>query len=86
MRRFLQDAATYGHQLNVLLPSFGDLTDSVPLRDDMRGHLNRLRDLRNALAHGKITTASIDINQAAESLCAAVFGVRYLELIEPELL
>jgi len=82
VRAFMQDAATYSHQLNVLLPTLVDLTNAPPLRDDIRGQLNRLRNQRNNLAHGKITPQSIDMNAAAESLCAAVFGVRYLDVVE----
>lgn len=84
-KQFLQDAATYSFQVNVLLPAFLSLVPGVPpMPSDMRGRLNRLRELRNDVGHGR----PIELGRpaAAELLCAAVFAVRYLELVEPLLL
>jgi hypothetical protein len=82
VRRFLQDGATYSHQLNVLLPILVRLIDAPHLIDQIRGSLNRLRKLRNALGHGEITAQALRADEVAESLCAAVFGLRYLEVFE----
>jgi len=84
--QFMKDAATYSHQLNVLLPAFLCGSDIPLLSDQIRGSLNRLRKLRNDLAHGKATTQSVTSDHAAEALCAAVFGNYYINYVGPLLL
>lgn len=85
VKGFLKSRAGYGDQLNVLLPALLSSTKAPKLPDHIRGSLNRVKDLRNDLAHANITTDSISKNDAAEALCAAVFGIRYLDVIEPYL-
>lgn len=86
VRSFLQDGATYSHQLNVLLPALLSLTDAPHLPDHIRGALNRLRDLRNQLAHSGVLETPLEQDDAAKCLCAALFGFHYLNLIRPVLL
>jgi len=86
IEQFLKDAATYSHQLNILVPAFLSGTDIPLLPDHIRGALNGLRRLRNDLAHGTVTTQSITGDRAAEALCAAVFGNYYVNYIGPLLL
>ncbi len=81
--QFMKDAATYSHQLNILLPAFLSGTDIPLLPDHLRGALNGLRKIRNDLAHGKVTTQSVTSDRAAEALCAAVFGNYYINYIGP---
>lgn len=52
------------------------------LPGDLRGLLNRLRGLRNDIAHSGTFKNPITRAQAAECLCAAFFGVEYLRMIE----
>jgi hypothetical protein len=85
VNRFLEDAATYSYQLNVLLPVFAELRRIPQLPDKIRGHLNSLRSLRNAIAH-KGTIQPPCQEDIANSLCAALFAFHYLNLIEEQIL
>lgn len=51
VEEFLADAATYSHQLNVLLPIACHTINFKPLPERIRGALNRLRSFRNDVAH-----------------------------------
>jgi hypothetical protein len=80
VERFLSDAATFSHQMNVLVPMIAFMTTGPTLPPDVRGVLNRLRRLRNEVAHdGACATQSRDT--AAEHLTGAVFAMRYAELL-----
>lgn len=81
---FLVAAATYSHQLNVLLPLITSLAKLTPLSDSIRGSLNRLRDLRNGIAHHGQTKKPLTKEVAAEVLTAALFGLRYVQLLRME--
>jgi len=83
IEQFLKDAASYGNQLNVLLPAFLAHTEAPPMPDYIRGSLNRLKNLRNDLAHANSPIPSITEKDAATALCAAVFGIHYLNVIQP---
>jgi hypothetical protein len=52
------------------------------LPDHIRGSLNRLRGLRNRVAHGGMPETPIPRSDAAECLCAAFFGVEYVRVVE----
>lgn len=82
VRGFLNDAATYSHQLNVLLPAMVSALGGPQLPGDIRAALNRLRGLRNDIAHSGTFKKPITRAEAAECLCAAFFGVEYLRMIE----
>lgn len=85
VKRFLEDAATYSHQLNVLLPFVSALGGVPELPHHIRGLLNRLRELRNQIAHnGKLETL-LSQGEAAELLCSALFGFRYVGLVQSRL-
>ena len=75
---FLENAATYGHQLNVVLPVLAKLNSLPDLPDHVRGVLNRLRSLRNELAHTGVLEQPLDQRGAAELLCGALFGLHYV--------
>lgn len=79
---FLNNAATFGYQLNVLLPVIVKAAKGPELPANVRGRLNRLRSLRNQLAHAGIPDQTITRTEAAECLCAAYFGVEYVRVIE----
>jgi hypothetical protein len=77
---FLRDAATFSHQLNVLAPAIANHIGAPQLSVQLRGLLNRLRGLRNEVAHtGQVSKLDRDI--AAECVAAAVFGFRYARLL-----
>lgn len=85
IEEFLSNAATYSYQLNVLLPLIVNLCDSIKLPEHIRGSLNKLRNLRNQIAHKGYIEVKLPKDDAAEILCAALFGFRYIRLIESEL-
>jgi hypothetical protein len=78
---FLSNAATYGDQLNVLLPTFAKLNSLPCLQAHIVGSLNRLRSLRNDLAHEGATDAPLNRKEAAEILCGALFGFHYVRYL-----
>ena len=84
--RFLRDGATYSHQINILLPVLARFIDAPSLPKHIYQTLNELRKYRNQLSHDGELDHMLERNEAAEYLCAAVFGVHYLRLIEPLLL
>lgn len=85
-KSFLKDAATYSHQLNVVLPLLVGLLKLPPLPEQIRGFLNSLRGLRNDIAHLGTTEKPIGKEQCAELLCAALFGFQYVRLLQLKLL
>jgi hypothetical protein len=85
VKSFLADAATYSHQLNVLLPVACYMIGVKPLPEHIRGVLNQLRRLRNDVAHLGVPSRSLSRDIAAEFLTAAVFGFHYAQLFHAEL-
>jgi len=77
-KSFARDAATFSHQLNVLSPAIAHHLHAPPLSGDLRGSLNRLRELRNDAAHaGPPVAAREDV---VDCMVAAVVGFRYARL------
>lgn len=83
---FLSNAATYSHQLNVLLPLLTEIRSLPRLPIHIVGALNRLRSLRNDLAHAGTTGAPLERKDAAQLLAAALFGFHYLRHLNTRLL
>ena len=75
---FLSSAASYSHQLNVLLPLVAELRGMPRLPVHIAGCLNRLRSLRNDLAHSGATAAPLTRKETAQLLTAALFGFHYI--------
>ena len=82
---FLETRATYSYQLNVLLPVLTHWVNFPQLPDHIRGQLNRLRDLRNDIAHKGKLDSELDKSSCANLVCAAAFGFGYVELLEDHL-
>lgn len=83
IKDFLQNGATYSHQLNVLLPlviNYSD-TEYPMMNDDIRGILNRLRSYRNKMAHEGSLNDELTRAECAELLTAVLFAFLYLELL-----
>jgi len=78
LKDFLGNAATYSHQLNVLLPYIAKVRGISPMNDKLRGGLNRLRTLRNEIAH-RGYSEHLTKSECASILTAAVFGFRYMK-------
>lgn len=79
---FLDTRATYSYQLNILLPLITTHLGYPKMPNHIRGFLNTLRDLRNDIAHKGKLERQLDKRQSAELLCAAVFGLGYINLLE----
>jgi len=79
---FLENHATYGHQLNILLPFIVQRLRGPNMPDPLRGRLNRLRDLRNQVAHLGRCETELSKDDCAELITAALFGFRYLGYID----
>jgi hypothetical protein len=78
---FLRNAATYNDQLNIILPLILKIYNLPPLSDSIRGNLNRLRDLRNQIAHYGKPKNPIEKNDCAEVLCSTLFGYKYIKFL-----
>jgi hypothetical protein len=85
VENFLDSAATYSHQLNVLLPMIAKLHEVAAMPAAVLSALNRLRKLRNDLAHAGVTPAPLDQKSAAELLCGALFGFHYVKYLSAKL-
>ena len=79
---FLKDAATYSHQLNVLLPLIAHILKVPMLPEKIRGQLNRLRGHRHKLAHEGKLFSPLTREDIAELIVAALFSFHYLRLVE----
>ena len=82
---FLSNAASYSCQVNVLLPIFATFLALQPMPEKVRGTLNRLRKLRNNVAHGRDQDIEITKHEAAELLCAALLGSSYCLYVQSQL-
>ena len=80
LKPFLTDAATYSHQLNVLLPMVLWGTGAPELQEHLRGVLNRLRDLRNGIGHRGRAKQPLTREVVGECVAGAVFGFYYVRL------
>jgi hypothetical protein len=82
---FLDDAATYGHQLNVLLPLIASMRGLPKLDDHIRGTLNKLRGYRNDVAHQGATEKALTKEEVAEMLSASLFAFYYIKYLRVRL-
>ncbi|MEU9510435.1 hypothetical protein AB0D32_29615 [Micromonospora sp. NPDC048170] len=80
VERFLQDAATFSYQLSPLLPAVMSGTGAPELPEEVAGMLSWLRNIRNKVAHSH---AAVSREQAADAVCASLFGFRYLASYGP---
>jgi len=79
---FLTNDATYSSQLNVVLPMIVKFHKAPTLTDTIRGQLNKLRGFRNDIAHNGTTKKELNKDDTADVLCAALFGLNYIYLID----
>lgn len=85
VKSFLNDAATYSHQLNLMLPILAKNEAFPELPTHIRGLLNSLRTHRNTIAHDGRLLKAVDKSNMAELMCASFFGYGYLNLLEKHL-
>ncbi len=77
VKQFVEDELSFGHVINVFLPFVAGQMGITKLPDKIRGSLNKLRRLRNALVHRGVGGSKVTPEDALEALCAAVFGFEY---------
>lgn len=82
VKTFLEDGATYSHQLNVVLPLIVQLNKIHELPNHIRGLLNQLRSFRNQMAHSGKPDIALTKESASEVLCSALFGLRYIQYVQ----
>lgn len=81
IEEFFKDGASYGNQLNVLIPLIAAQNKLPILSDQIRGTLNKLRNYRNDLAHTGALKTQLAHKEAAELLCGSLFGFHYVRHI-----
>ena len=86
VKGFMGDRLTFGNVINVILPFVCGQAGIPKLPEKVRTSLNKLRKLRNAVVHSGTGSDKITPQQAAEGLCAAVFGFEYVRYARPRLL
>jgi hypothetical protein len=85
VKRFMGDRLTFGNVVNIVLPFMCGQAAIPKLPDKIRGSLNTLRGIRNDLVHEGLGGDRVTAQQAAEGLCAAVFGCEYTRFVGPKL-
>jgi hypothetical protein len=83
---FLKKGATYGYQLNVLLPLLIRLKGMAQLPERIQQRLRQLNTFRNALAHSGEPKAPLVKGDVAECLTAALLAIHYVDVVRPKLL
>ncbi len=86
VKQFTTGRLTFGNVLNIFLPFVSGQAGIPKLPDKIRGSLNKLRKKRNLLIHHGTVDANVTAQDAAEGLCAAVFGAEYVRYVKPKLL
>jgi len=85
VEEFLSNAATYSHQLNILLPLLIKEKKLYSIDSEIIGNLNKLRKLRNEFAHNGKLLSVVKKEEVGRLLCSALFGFYYLRLIEEQI-
>jgi hypothetical protein len=86
VENFLKDGATYGHQLDVVLPLVVALTGVPAIPAPVAAGLSRLKKERNAIAHTGTPRNPVDKSAAVEMGVSAVLGCVYIDYLRKKLL
>jgi hypothetical protein len=78
---FLREAATYSHQLNIVLPLLCRIFQAPMLSDVILGELNRLNKVRNQIVHTGFPEHPLERAETARLLAAAFFGFWYVRMV-----
>lgn len=81
VKDFLDNGLSISVALNIVLPLLCEISHAPRLRDEIRGQLNHLRELRNQLVHEGLPKESITEQLAAEMLAASMFGFEYVQFL-----
>lgn len=85
VERFLSDGATYGHQVDVLLPFVWSVLALPPLPNPVAAGLKKLRKHRNALAHRGEPDSAVAKTEAISMAVSAVLGCIYVDYLRKRL-
>lgn len=85
VRDFSNSGLTMSTALNVIMPLVCRISGAPKIGDEIRGYLNRLRELRNKLVHEGLPKESVTEQTAAEMLTAAMFGYEYTQFLDTRL-
>ncbi len=77
VERLIRQELSFSSILNVILPLICVLVGTKPLPDEIRGDLNKLRNLRNDFVHKGVLPANLNPKEVRRLLCAAVFAFEY---------
>jgi hypothetical protein len=80
------DSFSSSTALNVLLPLLCKEAKIPELPRVIQTELNKLRKLRNRIAHEGVEKTAVNQEGAGAALCAAVFGLEYLRFVRRRLL
>jgi hypothetical protein len=81
VQSFLRGEASYGSQLNILLPALTRFAGISAMPVVVASGLKTLKRLRNEMAHSGATNEPLDMDTTALVLCSAVFGFKYVQLV-----
>jgi hypothetical protein len=86
LRSFSDNAPTYNHQLNIILPLMLS-SAKIPVMDEkILTALYKLRKIRNKCAHpGQANLSDLSKDNVAEYLCGALFAYHYFEFAKKNL-
>lgn len=82
VKNFLNDGASYGHQLRMLVPSLFQFIGAPSMPNEVAAGLQALRKKRNQVGHEHLAT---DRSEAAQMLLASLFGYWYVAIYGPGL-
>lgn len=85
LKQYVERELTSFATTNVWLPILARIAQTPPLKQEIRGQLNRLRALRNKIVHEGRTEQQISATEARELLVASIFGFEYVRLIRERL-
>lgn len=85
VKNFMGERLSFANVVNVLLPFMCGQAAIPKLPDKIRDSLSTLRAIRNNLVHRGLGGNEVTAGQAAEGLCAAVFGCEYARFVGPKL-
>ena len=84
-RSLIRNAGTSGHRINILFPLLARSKGLPWLRKNIHARLCRLNFMRNKVAH-EGASENLARTEVAEGLAAALFAIRYLQLVESKLM
>lgn len=85
IEEFLTSRATYSHQVKFILPLLADIKRIPRMPGTIASRLDRLRKVRNDLAHRGAAKQHLNHDTVAELLAGATFGFHYARFFRAQL-